>query len=189
MKVANLEARRRIYNILHDDYFSWTPDSVEALQMAMDALKDFPTQMSGTSEEPKQPDSGFTSCGNPENTNVRTISDRDAHFGELVLWAIQDVERPILRYEPEKEAVKHALEMMLEAWKEEKRRPSEHQWIPCSERLPESDGWYMTTYDGDICGEDGKVFSGMSEYENGQWVEDTVYAWMPLPEPYKENKT
>ena len=76
MKVANLEARRRIYNILHDDYFSWTPDSVEALQMAMDALKDFPTQMSGTSEEPKQPDSGFTSCKKPENMHVGTTDDR-----------------------------------------------------------------------------------------------------------------
>ena len=65
----------------------------------------------------------------------------------------------------------------------------EAQWIPCSERLPEEDGWYLTTYDGGFCGADGEPFSGMSEYENGQWVEDTVYAWMPFPEPYKENKT
>lgn len=65
----------------------------------------------------------------------------------------------------------------------------EAPWIPCSERLPEEDGWYLTTYDGVFCGADGEVFSGMSEYENGQWVGDTVYAWMPFPEPYKENKT
>ena len=59
-------------------------------------------------------------------------------------------------------------------------------WIPVGEKLPESDGWYLTTYDGDICGEDGKVFTGMTEFENGQWIEDTVYAWMPLPKPYTE---
>ena len=40
------EARQKIFTILHDDWFSWTPDSVEALHMAMEAL-----------QEPKQPDS------------------------------------------------------------------------------------------------------------------------------------
>ena len=32
------EARKKLYSILHDDRLSWTPDSVEALQMAIDAL-------------------------------------------------------------------------------------------------------------------------------------------------------
>lgn len=32
------ETRKKLYSILHDDRLSWTPDSVEALQMAIDAL-------------------------------------------------------------------------------------------------------------------------------------------------------
>ena len=63
------------------------------------------------------------------------------------------------------------------------------RWIPVSERLPEEDGFYLATCDGEICGEDEPVAS-MAEFENGKWVDDEddyqcVLAWMPLPEPYK----
>lgn len=65
-------------------------------------------------------------------------------------------------------------------------------WIPCSERLPEEDGFYLATCDGEICGKDGS-FTGLAEYENGKWVDDEddyqcVLAWMPLPEPYTESE-
>ncbi len=64
-----------------------------------------------------------------------------------------------------------------------------NKWIPCSERLPEENGFYLVTYDGEICGEN-ESFTGLTEYENGKWVDDEedyqcVLAWMPLPEPYK----
>lgn len=63
-------------------------------------------------------------------------------------------------------------------------------WIPCSESTPEKDGFYIATLDGEICGED-KPFSGLAEFENDKWVDDEpdykcVLAWMPLPEPYKQ---
>ena len=64
-------------------------------------------------------------------------------------------------------------------------------WIPVEERLPEKDGFYLVTMDGEIAGED-KPFTGLTEFENGKWLDDEddyqcVLAWQPLPEPYKED--
>ena len=60
-------------------------------------------------------------------------------------------------------------------------------WIPVSERLPE-DGTYITTLDGELVGQE-EPFTGMCGIENGKWDdEDCVIAWMPLPEPYKEDE-
>lgn len=59
------------------------------------------------------------------------------------------------------------------------------QWIPVTERLPE-DGYYLATLDGELVGQE-EPFTGMCGIENGQWDdEDCVIAWMPLPEPYRE---
>ena len=62
----------------------------------------------------------------------------------------------------------------------------ENGWIPVSERLPE-DGTYITTLDGELVGQE-EPFTGMCGIENRKWDdEDCVIAWMPLPEPYKED--
>lgn len=65
-------------------------------------------------------------------------------------------------------------------------------WIPVSERLPEKDGFYLATLDGEIVGEE-KHFSGLAEFENGKWIDDEedyqcVLAWKPLPAPYQPNR-
>ena len=52
------------------------------------------------------------------------------------------------------------------------------KWIPCSERLPK-DGRYLCDY-GD-CIDFGRM-------TNGEWYVDGVIAWMPLPEPYREEQ-
>lgn len=51
-------------------------------------------------------------------------------------------------------------------------------WIPCSERLPKDNGYYLTT-------------TMYGEVYCDYWTDDsfdrqeTVISWMPLPEPYK----
>lgn len=62
-------------------------------------------------------------------------------------------------------------------------------WIPVEERLPESDGFYLATLDGEICGQE-EAFAGLAEFEHGKWIDDEegykcVLAWQPLPNPYK----
>lgn len=56
-------------------------------------------------------------------------------------------------------------------------------WIPFSERLPEKDAYCLVTY------ESGKI--GIMEYLetskwgwNGEFADNRVIAWMPLPSPY-----
>ena len=49
-----------------------------------------------------------------------TFTDKDAHFGELVLRAIRDIDKPMLMYDGEKEAVRKALIMALDEWAERK---------------------------------------------------------------------
>lgn len=86
----------------------------------------------------------------------------------------------------------------------------EQQWIPCSERLPDKAGWYLCTY------KDGRVNTKYWSKDKGwidnirlhmfelydirskltkeevKLAEESIYwddlikAWMPLPEPYKE---
>lgn len=67
-------------------------------------------------------------------------------------------------------------------------------WIPVSERLPEKTGWYITTFKG------AKNTYGVSELSyrkpENYWTgvdiskkfldNDDIIAWMPMPEPYKE---
>lgn len=58
------------------------------------------------------------------------------------------------------------------------RMPPAQQWIPCSERLPEERGFYLTTT------KDKAVYCDHWNEDNFDRTE-MVIAWMPLPEPYK----
>ena len=67
--------------------------------------------------------------------------------------------------------------------------PSANQWIPCSERLPKEDAYYLVTL-GYGSYEDGRDIE-MIPLVDGDWdwsPIEQVIAWMPLPEPYKEGK-
>ncbi len=64
----------------------------------------------------------------------------------------------------------------------------EAEWIPVGERLPEENGTYLTTLDGELVGQE-EPFTGMCGFENGRWDEEgCVIAWKPLPEPYEEDE-
>lgn len=81
------------------------------------------------------------------------------------------------------------------------------RWIPCSERLPETDGDYLLF--GKVC-EDEEEYQFIGSYDSGCeqfgiWEEQfdrttlgclgseffeysSVVAWMPLPKPYKQDE-
>ena len=64
---------------------------------------------------------------------------------------------------------------------------NEPHWIPCSEGLPKEEGFYLVTLE-DKCGAETTI--RFFRIENGEhqwsvWGNETITAWMPLPEPYK----
>lgn len=68
-------------------------------------------------------------------------------------------------------------------------------WIPVTERLPEESGYFLvTTDDSTKKYVDIVWYAHPNDYdiEKGEWREmqfddETVIAWKPLPEPYKES--
>lgn len=75
-------------------------------------------------------------------------------------------------------------ELLAEEWDELtdaiKQVPSAQQWILVSERFPEEGNPYIIYHESFGIRIDTRI--------NGEWKtygEDTVLAWMPLPEPYE----
>ena len=64
------------------------------------------------------------------------------------------------------------------------------KWIPCSERLPQSCSVLCCDHYGEIMVgypyEDEESNTGFSAEDDDRFMIDCV-AWMPLPEPYKED--
>ena len=57
------------------------------------------------------------------------------------------------------------------------------EWIPCSERLPEEDGYYLITLDFEWGRE---IEIGL--WADGEWLNDNRHvniAWMPMIKPWK----
>lgn len=79
-----------------------------------------------------------------------------------------------------REIVKEAVERFKEEYE---IIDSPQEWIPCSERLPEEDGYYLITLDFEWGRE---IEIGL--WTDGEWFNDNRHAniaWMPLPEPWK----
>jgi len=80
------------------------------------------------------------------------------------------------------------------------------RWIPCSEKLPEDDGWYLTSFGNEWTtdhfgkiNKEKKIYSSMVRihkydkksknfYTGYGLIVGMVAAWMPLPEPYGGEK-
>jgi len=61
------------------------------------------------------------------------------------------------------------------------------RWIPVSERLPKKEGWYLV--DRKECRFSIQYFFFDTTDHKPYWSgECKVYAWRPLPEPYKESE-
>ena len=57
------------------------------------------------------------------------------------------------------------------------------EWIPCKERLPEYRENVLTIMP------DGEMeVNWIIDDDTGEWFNDGAIAWMPLPEPYKEEQ-
>ena len=96
-----------------------------------------------------------------------------------------------------------AIDMAVEALKEQ-------HWIPCSERLPKKDDWYLGIFkESDtgwvnpipqVCGyvgvktgestQDGWLLRNVDRHSFGfkYYMSLECVAWMPLPEPYQEEQ-
>ena len=87
-------------------------------------------------------------------------------------------------------------EAFIEAYKECQdiiRKHMNDGWIPVEDALPEVDGFYIATMDGEIVDQE-EPFTGLAEFENGKWIDDEddyrcVIAWRPLPEPYRPERS
>ena len=95
--------------------------------------------------------------------------------------------------------IAEALMTAIEALKADVPDTNVGKWILCSERLPEDDDYKPFSYyeDGAIlyCTKDGKIGFGWYYESTKEWANEDdgypgeVVAWMPLPEPYKEEDT
>ena len=68
---------------------------------------------------------------------------------------------------------------------------SEQRWIPCSERLPEESGRYLVTNTqwGTYHVDWNIYYVNVEGHCDGWLWEQGCIAWMPLPEPYRGERT
>ena len=66
-----------------------------------------------------------------------------------------------------------------------KMQPQVNQWIPCKERLPKENGWYLVTLNDGAVDID-QFFESESCWRGFVGLGNETIAWMPLPKAYEE---
>ena len=161
-----------IFTIEHRDGimdYGETEQLAEALDMAIAALKAEPCE---DVVSRKHLLSGIDELMQSPWFNHGKDDDMITHYG----------------YVERKEAVEVVRDLCIKA--EPSVNTEQNSWIPVSERLPEKDGEYITTmkYIGVAT---GTIYIDVEEtfFDVGKGfnvgVNESVIAWMPLPEPYK----
>lgn len=120
---------------------------------------------------------------------------RNKCFGEDCAWfskcytpSIEVNDKPKVNPELEADSLKRLYENALKQIEELK---AECKWTPCSERLPNEEGYFIVTVPirdeafVDMMFFHKGVFCEFDD-ENGDVEYDDVIAWMPLPKPHEE---
>ena len=135
-----------------------------------------------------------------QRTETHDLVSRRAALEAMDTWDKFgcDPDGKLVRYDDDKHYVPYVhYEDMVHAVK---NLPSaQPRWIPCEERLPEEQDEYLVTWVTKRYSGKRLVGIGIFEYDLSEdnwlfddymnaYVDATVTAWMPLPEPYKEGQ-
>ena len=63
-----------------------------------------------------------------KNRSRLEVTDKDAHWAEMVLSVICDIDCPMLMYQAEKDVVEKALRMLFDDWELGKIKEHIYQW-------------------------------------------------------------
>lgn len=123
-------------------------------------------------------------------------------IGEKLIQELKDLKDYIETGAKDNVACGHdenSIEILNNAISELERKQKNDGWVPCSERLPEEERFYIVTYkfDDEEIYKCHELYYGVADGEiNAGWYIDddcerlykpfTVIAWQPLPEKYKE---
>ena len=173
--MTNEEAIMILKAMIDEMILVFDRDRKKALNMAIEALK---AQLSNTSEIPNGSDLISRQDAITAIIGLPTwYYDSDRHYGDP---------QPPMEALLDPEDVVNAIENLPPAKQEQKAG----RWIPCSERLPDTNRDVLLQFNNNI---------GVGFLENGEWgvnTGDNIYseigegeakpiAWMELPEPYK----
>jgi len=122
-----------------------------------------------------------------QNLTEELINYFSTNAMERIPSAQQETSILTVKCELDDEELSRAIEAVKNAELELISARQEQQWIPVSERLPETDGYYLVTIK--TFGWNGEQYEDVDiaryERKNGWLKADKCIAWMPLIEPYK----
>ena len=127
---------------------------------------------------------------NIEQNDYMDMRDDAAEYRQLSIW-LNELKWLRERFQSQPDLSEYSDKLWKAAY-ERGKAEAQQKWIPCSERLPKKNGFYLcTTKD---CITILEFIEGNPHYhEEPSFVSDVlgkcnsyVVAWMPLPEPYRE---